>query len=68
MNSNVVCLGLAKSIFHLYSLSAEDKPVKKKLKRNELLAYIAQMPVSLIGMEACGDAHHWAGKRRRIGE
>ncbi|WP_333879281.1 hypothetical protein [Methylobacter sp.] len=41
MNSNVVGLDLAKSIFHLFSLSAEGKSVKKKLKRNELLAYIA---------------------------
>jgi transposase len=53
-----VDLDIAKSIFHLYSLTAEGKPVKKKLKRSELLAYIAQMPVSLIGMEACGGAHH----------
>jgi len=56
MNSNVVGLDLAKSIFHLGSLSAAGKPVKKKMKRHELLAYVAQMPVSLIGMEACGDA------------
>jgi transposase len=54
MNRNVVDLDIAKSIFHLYSLTAEGKPVKKKLKRSELLRYIANMPVSLIGMEACG--------------
>jgi transposase len=62
-----VGLDLAKSIFHLYSLSAEGKSVKKKLKRNELLAYIAQMPVSLIGMEACGGAHHWAREFEKLG-
>lgn len=67
MNINVVGLDLAKSIFHLYSLSAKGKPVKKKLKRNELLAYIAQMPVSLIGMEACGGAHHWAREFKKLG-
>jgi transposase len=67
MNSNVVGLDLAKSIFHLYSLSAEDKLVKKKLKRSELLAYIANMPVSLIGMEACGGAHHWAREFKKLG-
>jgi len=67
MNSNIVGLDLAKSIFHLYSLSAEGKPVKKKLKRHELLAYVAQMPVSLIGMEACGGAHHWAREFMKLG-
>ncbi|MGZ5026224.1 MAG: hypothetical protein ACXV9T_03535 [Methylobacter sp.] len=54
-------------MFHLYSLSAEGKPVKKKLKRNELLVYIANMPVSLIGIEACGGAHHWAREFTKLG-
>lgn len=67
MNINVVGLDIAKSIFHLYSLCAEGKSVKKKLKRNELLAYIAQMPVSLIGMEACGGAHYWAREFKKLG-
>jgi transposase len=67
MNSNVVGLDLAKSIFHLYSLTVEGKPVKKKLKRSELLRYIANMPVSLIGMEACGGAHHWAREFMKLG-
>lgn len=47
MNSNVVGLDIAKSIFHLYSLSADGKPIKKKLKRSVLLAHIANIPVSL---------------------
>jgi transposase len=53
MNSNVVGLDLAKNIFHLFSLDADGKPMKKKLKRPALQAYIANLPASLIGMEAC---------------
>jgi hypothetical protein len=41
MNSNVMGLDLAKSIFHLYTLSADDKPVKKKMKRHELLEQLS---------------------------
>lgn len=67
MNNHVVGLEFAKSIFHFYSLSAEGKPIKKNLKRSELLAYIANMPVSLIGMKACGGAHHWAGEFKKLG-
>ncbi|MGZ4981392.1 MAG: hypothetical protein ACXWE4_08915 [Methylobacter sp.] len=67
MNSNVVGLDIAKSIFHLYSLTVEGKPVKKKLKRSELLIYIATMPLSLVGMEACGGAHHWAREFMKLG-
>lgn len=48
MHSNVVGLDIAKSIFHLYSLSAEGKAVKKKLKRVEMLAYFANLPASLM--------------------
>ena len=67
MNSNVVGLDLAKSIFHLFTLNAEGKPIKKKVKRNELLAYIANLPISLIGMEACGGSHYWAREFKSLG-
>ncbi len=67
MNSNVVGLDIAKSIFHLYCLSVAGKPVKRKLKRSELLAYISNMPVSVIGIEACGGAHHWAREFKKLG-
>lgn len=67
MNSNVVGLDIAKSIFHLYCLSAAGKPVKRKLKRSELLAYISNMPFSVIGIEACGGAHHWAREFKKLG-
>jgi len=59
MNRNVVGLDIAKNVFHLFMM-LEGKAVKKKLKRSELSAFIAQLPVCLIAMEACGGAHHWA--------
>ncbi|MCX7083014.1 MAG: hypothetical protein NT008_06600 [Methylococcales bacterium] len=46
MNSNVVGLDLAKNIFHLFSLDADGKPMKKKLKRPALLAYIGNCQCS----------------------
>jgi transposase len=67
MNNSVIGLDIAKSIFHLFYVSANGKPVKKKLKRSELLSYIANMPASLIGMEACGGAHHWAREFTKLG-
>lgn len=57
MNNNAVGLDISKNVFHLYSQTEDGKVVKKKLKRGELPAYIANRPVSLIGMEACGGAH-----------
>jgi len=59
MNRNVVGLDIAKQVFHLFTMQ-DGKAVKKKLKRSELSAFVAQLPASLIAMEACGGAHHWA--------
>jgi transposase len=68
MNHNsVVGLDIAKNIFHLYSLGADGKALKKKLKRAELLGYFANIPVSLIGIEACGGAHYWARELSKLG-
>jgi len=39
MNVNVIGLDIAKTIFHLFSLNAEGKPVKKKLKRPDTGLY-----------------------------
>ncbi len=59
MNNSVIGLDIAKNIFHLYTF-IDCKAVKKKLKRGELLAFFANYPESIIGIEACGSAHHWA--------
>lgn len=67
MNHNVVGLDIAKNIFHCYSLSAEGKAIRKKLKRAELLAFFANYPASLIGLEACGGAHHWGRELTKLG-
>ncbi|WP_020157050.1 IS110 family RNA-guided transposase [Methylobacter marinus] len=67
MNDNVVGLDIAKNIFHCYSLNAEGKAIRKKLKRAELLAFFANYPASLIGIEACGGAHHWGRELTKLG-
>ena len=32
-----------------------------------MLAFFAQLPECLIGMEACGSAHHWARELIKLG-
>ncbi|WP_349431416.1 hypothetical protein Q9L42_016280 [Methylomarinum sp. Ch1-1] len=66
MNLNVVGLDIAKLVFHMFMMQ-DGKAKKKKLKRSELLAFVAQMPVSVIAMEACGGAHHWARAFQALG-
>ena len=54
-------LDIAKSIFQVYGVDQHGKTVlKKTLSRGELLAFFANTPASLIGIEACAGAHYWA--------
>lgn len=54
---------LAKNVFQLHGVDRFDKVLwKRRLSRNKWVpALIAVTPKDcLIGMEACGSAHHWA--------
>jgi transposase len=41
--------------------------LRKRLTRDALMPYIAQLPPAVIGMEACGGAHYWARRFRTHG-
>ena len=41
--------------------------VRKQLRRDEVAVFLANLPACLVGMEACGSAHHWARKLQGFG-
>ena len=41
--------------------------VQKRLSRQKLLPFVAQLPSCLIGMEASGGAHYWAREFTKLG-
>jgi transposase len=41
--------------------------LKRPLKRAKVAEFFATLPLSVIGMEACGSAHHWARKLQNFG-
>ncbi|RUM41350.1 MAG: IS110 family transposase [Desulfocapsa sp.] len=56
----VLGIDLAKSSFQLHGIDEQENAVlKRKLTRSKLIAFIANLPPCLIGLEACGGAHHW---------
>src|SRR3954471_3881452 len=68
MEITTVGLDLAKSWFQVHGADAQGRPLlRKKLARGKLLAFFAGLPPCLIGMEACGSAHHWARKLIKLG-
>ena len=64
---NVIGVDVAKSVFQIHGTDASGTVVRKQLRRAQVLPFFSGLPPSLIGMEACGSAHHWARTFREMG-
>jgi transposase len=63
-----VGLDLAKNVIQVHGVDERGKTVlKRQLKRDQVASFFANMPACLVGMEACGSAHHWARKLQSLG-
>lgn len=68
MQITTVGLDLAKNVFQVHGVTRQGKTVlKKQLKRDRVSEFFVNLPPCLIGMEACGGAHHWARKLQAMG-
>jgi transposase len=68
MKITTVGIDLAKNVFQAHGVDERGKAVlKKKLKREQMAKFFANLPPCLIGMEACGSAHFWARKLQGFG-
>jgi transposase len=68
MNIKRVGIDLAKQVFQVHGVDCQDKIVlRRQLRRNQFLSFFAKLPPCLIGMEACGGAHHWARELQKQG-
>ncbi|OSZ36842.1 IS110 family transposase, partial [Alcaligenes faecalis] len=68
MKITTLGIDLAKQVFQLHGVDEQGKTVlRKQLKRDQMATFFATLPVCLIGMEACGSAHHWARKLESFG-
>lgn len=61
-------LDLAKRSFQVHGVDRRGKVIlRKKLSRENVLAFFANLPPCLVGMEACGGAHHFAREIEKLG-
>jgi len=68
MKVTTVGIDLAKNVFQLHGVNEAGRPViKKQLRRDQVAAFFINLPLCLIGMEACGSAHYWARKLEGFG-
>ena len=68
MHITSIGIDLGKTTFHLVALGERSKVLfRKKFSQTQLLAYTANLPLSLIGMEACSGAHFMGAALRGQG-
>lgn len=64
----LIGLDLAKLVFHVVAFDGRGQEREKRaLKRGQLLAWFAQRPPCVVGMEACASAHHWGRELEQLG-
>ena len=65
---STIGLDLAKNVFQVHGVDASGAVVvRRQLRRAAVEKFFRQLPPSLVGMEACGSAHHWARVISRCG-
>src|ERR1700724_4519198 len=60
--SKVTTIGLysAKNVFQVHGIDASGQVVlRRRLRRAQVEPFFAKLAPALIGVEACGSAHHW---------
>ncbi|CAN7212348.1 IS110 family transposase [Trinickia sp. LjRoot230] len=68
MNSRTVGVDIAKNVFQVHYVDeATGEIVNKPIRRSKFLEHFANCARCLIGMEACGGAHHWARQLTQMG-
>lgn len=68
MKIMTVGMDLAKNVIVVHGVDERGKvALKKQLKRADVAPFFGKLPSCLIGLEACGSAHHWARKLEKLG-
>lgn len=57
----VIGMDIAKNVFQIHVVDAETGEIhRRQIKRAKVAEFFANRQPSLVAMEACGGAHHWA--------
>lgn len=68
MEVTTIGIDIAKRIFQIHGVDKNGKTIlKKKLMREQVLTFMANVPKCLVGMEACGGASYWARELIKLG-
>ena len=58
----------SKRIFQLHGVDSAEQPIlRRKLSRNAMVTFFERFAPTVVAIEACGAAHHWARELGRLG-
>lgn len=65
---STIGIDIAKNVFQVHGIDATGQTVLcRRLRRTQVVAFFAELPPCLVGMEACGTAHYWARALQKLG-
>lgn len=68
MQITTVGVDIAKNVFQVHGIDSEGRVMlRRKVRRDQVLALLGGLEPCLIGMEACATAHHWARELEALG-
>jgi transposase len=68
MSAAFIGLDLAKSVFQVHGVDVHGKVVvTKRLRRDAVLTFFANLAPCVVGLEACAGSHFWAREIARLG-
>jgi transposase len=66
----IIRIGLdtSKHVFQIHGVDENEQPaLRRQLRRQDAVKFFAKLAPTRIGMEACGESHHWARVLRSLG-
>lgn len=68
MRVSTIGLDIAKNVFQVHGVDEKGRTVlRKRLRRAQVAEFFANVPQSVVGLEACGGAHYWRRVLSRFG-
>ena len=65
---STIGLDLAKNVFQVHGADASGAVlVRKKLRRDQVLKFLAAQPACAVAIEACASSHYWAREIAKLG-
>ncbi|BCH34945.1 hypothetical protein MesoLjLc_68750 [Mesorhizobium sp. L-8-10] len=65
---STIGLDLAKNVFQMHGADGSGAVAfRKKLRRDQVLKFLAAQPACTVAMEACAGGHYWAREIAKLG-